>query len=125
MNLQYISDNKGQTTGVFIPIQDWNQLKKKYDGLVKEEQAFDIPEWHKSIIDRRLAAYKANPNNVIDFDKACDDIENELLISYFTGCKKYFRRCLKGVRQISIIKETFFEKRILLLFLSKKVTKNF
>lgn len=77
MNLQYISDNKGQTTGVFIPIQDWNQLKKKYDGLVKEEQAFDIPEWHKSIIDQRLTDYKVNPNDVIDFDKACDDIELE------------------------------------------------
>jgi Putative addiction module component len=78
MNLQYISDNKGQTTGIFMPIQDWQYLKKKYKGLENEEQAFDIPEWHKAIIDQRLAAYKANPTDVIDFDKACDDIEKEL-----------------------------------------------
>lgn len=37
MNLQYVSDEKGNTTGVFIPIKEWNLLKKKYlldeDGL--------------------------------------------------------------------------------------------
>ena len=78
MNLQYIADNKGQTTGIFIPIQDWQYLKKKYKDLDKEVQEFDIPEWHKAIIDQRLAAYKANLSDVIDFDKACDDIEKEL-----------------------------------------------
>jgi len=78
MNLQFITDNKGQTTGIFMPIQDWQYLKNKYKGLANEEQAFDIPEWHKAIIDPRLAAYKANPDDVIDFDQACDDIEKEL-----------------------------------------------
>ncbi len=33
MNLQYISDNKGKTTGVFIPIQEWEGLKAKFKGL--------------------------------------------------------------------------------------------
>ncbi len=37
MNLQYISDNKGKTTGVFIPIQEWEGLKEKYEGLKEEE----------------------------------------------------------------------------------------
>ena len=78
MNLQYISDSKGKTTGVFVPIQDWQYLKKKYNGLENEEQAFDLPDWHKAVIDQRLAAYNANPTDVIDFCKACDDIEKEL-----------------------------------------------
>lgn len=78
MNLQYITDNKGRTTGVFMPIQDWQYLKSKYKELENEEQAFEIPEWHKAIIDQRMAAYKANPTDVIDFDQACDDIEKEL-----------------------------------------------
>jgi len=78
MNLQYISDSKGQTTGIFMPIQDWQYLKNKYKGLENEEQTFVIPEWHKTIIDQRLDAYKANPLDVIDFDTACDDIEQEL-----------------------------------------------
>lgn len=37
MNLQYISDNKGKTTGVFIPIQEWEDLKSKYKELEEEE----------------------------------------------------------------------------------------
>ncbi len=37
MNLQYISDNKGKTTGVFIPIQEWEDLKSKFKGLEEME----------------------------------------------------------------------------------------
>lgn len=36
MNLQYISDNRGNTTGIFIPIQDWEALKSKFIGLEEE-----------------------------------------------------------------------------------------
>jgi hypothetical protein len=39
MNLQYISDNRGKTTGVFIPIQEWEVLKSKFKGLEEEELA--------------------------------------------------------------------------------------
>jgi len=35
MNLQYISDYQGKTTGVFIPIQEWEALKIKFKGLVE------------------------------------------------------------------------------------------
>jgi len=37
MNLQYISDSRGKTTGVFIPIQEWEVLKFKFKGLEEEE----------------------------------------------------------------------------------------
>jgi len=37
MNLQFISDSKGETAGVFIPIKDWEALKKKHEGLEEEE----------------------------------------------------------------------------------------
>jgi len=33
MSLQFISDSMGQTTGVFIPINEWNELKDKYKGI--------------------------------------------------------------------------------------------
>ncbi|MCH6201709.1 hypothetical protein MMU07_19165 [Aquiflexum sp. LQ15W] len=36
MNLQYISENRGKTTGVFIPIQEWELLKSKFKGLEEE-----------------------------------------------------------------------------------------
>ena len=73
MNLQYISDNKGNTTGVFIPIQDWEELKSKYDQLEKEEnEMFDVPEWHKDIVRKRLEDYKKNPDNILDWDDVKD-----------------------------------------------------
>lgn len=37
MNLQYISDNRGKTTGVFIPIQEWEGLKSVFKGLEEVE----------------------------------------------------------------------------------------
>ncbi len=30
MNIKYLSDAKGTITGVFIPIEEWEQLKKNY-----------------------------------------------------------------------------------------------
>ena len=76
MNLQYISDSKGQTTGVFIPINEWNDLKNKYKNIERED--IDIPEWHKDLVLKRLEDYKQNPNSALDFDSAMDDIEKEL-----------------------------------------------
>ena len=76
MNLQYISDSKGQTTGVFIPINEWNDLKNKYKNIEQEE--ISVPEWHKDVVLKRLEDYKQNPDSAMDFDSAMDDIEKEL-----------------------------------------------
>lgn len=76
MNLQYISDSNGQTTGVFIPINEWNALKKKYKDIEREE--IGIPEWHKAIVKQRLDDYKKNPCSAMDVDSVLDDIEKEL-----------------------------------------------
>ncbi len=70
MNLQYISDNKGNTTGVFIPIEDWEYLKRKIGDLEKEEEnMLTIPEWHKDIIRQRLKDHRENPADVLDWDE--------------------------------------------------------
>lgn len=76
MNLQYISDSKGQTAGVFIPIKEWNELKNKYKGIEIEE--IDIPEWHKDIVRKRMDEYEKNPLIVSDFDIAMTEIEKNL-----------------------------------------------
>jgi len=76
MNLQYISDSKGQTTGVFIPINEWNDLKSKYKDIEKED--IDIQEWHKDLVRQRLDDYRKNSGSAMDFDSAMDDIEKEL-----------------------------------------------
>ena len=76
MNLQYISDSKGQTTGVFIPIQEWENLKSKYKGLGDEDM--NVPDWHKDLVRKRLDQYHKDPGTAMDFDSAMDDIEKEL-----------------------------------------------
>ena len=76
MNLQYISDSKGQTTGVFIPINEWNDLKRKYKDIERED--VDIPEWHKDLVRQRVDEYRQNPGSAMEFDAAIDEIEKEL-----------------------------------------------
>lgn len=41
MSLQLIEDSKGKATGVFIPINDWENLKKQYKTL--EELEYEEP----------------------------------------------------------------------------------
>jgi hypothetical protein len=77
MNLQYISDSKGQTTGVFIPINEWNNLKSKYKGIEQEE--IDLPEWHKELVRQRLDDYRKNPASALDFESTLDEIEKEFI----------------------------------------------
>jgi hypothetical protein len=76
MNLQYISDSKGKTTGVFIPINEWNALKSKYKDI--EQEDINVPEWHKDLVFKRLEDYKKNPGPAMGFDAAMVDIEKEL-----------------------------------------------
>lgn len=70
MNLQFISDSTGKTTGVFIPIEAWNKLKLKFKGIDQEE--FDLPIWHKSVVNERLESYSRSDQDAID------DIEKSL-----------------------------------------------
>lgn len=76
MNLQYISDSTGKTTGVYIPISEWNALRDKYHGIDNEE--IDIPEWQITEVTNRIDEHKKNPEKAMDFEKALNDIENNL-----------------------------------------------
>lgn len=37
MRLQIIQDSKGKATGVYIPIKEWKELKKRYQDLEELE----------------------------------------------------------------------------------------
>ena len=80
MSLQFIQDNKGNTTGVYIPIEEWQSLKTKYNGLEQKEieNNVELATWQKNILDERLNDYYLNTSDVIDFDKTIDDIEKSL-----------------------------------------------
>jgi len=70
MTLQFIHDNRGNTTGVFIPIEEWQVLKTKYTDLQKEEaeNVLELAQWQKQIIDERLSDYYNNPDDVAQLD---------------------------------------------------------
>jgi len=78
MSVQFIMNDNGETTGVFIPINEWEKLKKKVKEIANEDLEADIPEWHKKILKERLEDFKKNPHNVQDMKTALDDIESEL-----------------------------------------------
>lgn len=72
MNLQYISDNNGIITGVYIPILEWNELQSKFQDISNEQ--IYIPAWQMDVVKERMQDYKANPSQAVDFDEAMDDI---------------------------------------------------
>lgn len=80
MALQFILDNKGNTTGVFIPIEEWQSLKLRYAELQKQEvkNLLELSNWQKEIIDERLSDYYNNSAELSDFDSTIDDIEKSL-----------------------------------------------
>jgi hypothetical protein len=80
MNLQFIHDTKGNTTGVFIPIEEWQGLKYKYSDLQNEEilTGLELNSWQKDIIDARLKEYYKNPVDVVDFDTTLKTIRKSL-----------------------------------------------
>ena len=53
MRTQIIQDYKGLPTGVFIPIEDWENLKKHYPNL--ESINDELPQWQKDMLDIRLS----------------------------------------------------------------------
>jgi len=62
MNLQYLQDNKGNTTAVVVPIEEWNKFTEKYNDLE------DLPQWQKNIIDRRLDFVKNHPDELVPLE---------------------------------------------------------
>lgn len=80
MNLQYITDSNGQTTGVFIPIKEWIDLKAKFKDI--DQEGLHVPEWHKEIVRKRMELYRNNPDQALDFDTAMDEIEKDLYFMF-------------------------------------------
>lgn len=66
---QYTYDKMGNPVGVFLTIEDWNQISA--------EMHLDIPQWQKEMIDRRLAEYKRNPKDTLDWDEVVKEMAKE------------------------------------------------
>ena len=69
INPQYTFDNMGNPVGVFLPIEDWN--------AITQELRLDVPQWQKDMIDIRLAQYKNNPSDVLEWDSVAAQFDKE------------------------------------------------
>ncbi len=80
MSLQFIRDTKGNTTGVFIPIEEWQKLKTKYTELqqVEVKENIELPAWQSQLLEERLSDYYRSPDDVTDFGTTLNEIEKEL-----------------------------------------------
>lgn len=66
MDLQYINDEAGNPTGVFIPIKEWDKLKEKYH-LSEDTESFSpgqVRELHA-----RVDAYLENPSELLEWNE--------------------------------------------------------
>ena len=75
MRPQIIQDQNGKTTGVFIPIEDWENIKRRYPNIEKAED--DLSQWQKEIIDARLLDLK-NPQKLKPIEHLFDVLDEEI-----------------------------------------------
>ncbi|QBO58333.1 hypothetical protein [Chryseobacterium salivictor] len=73
MNLQYINDSQGNPTGVFIPIEDWKKLEKKYQ-INDNSDLFQLSDLQKKNLDERI---KSDKKDFIPARKALDKLRQK------------------------------------------------
>ena len=74
MRTQIIQDSSGLPTGVFIPIEDWENIKKHYPNIENVDQ--ELPQWQKDILDIRLADLN-NPDKLEPIDELFKVLDSE------------------------------------------------
>lgn len=67
---QYTYDNTGNKIGVFLPIEDWNQLKQipGVDELSQTDSS--IPEWQKELGIKELQNVDNGTADLMDWEEA-------------------------------------------------------
>lgn len=67
INPQYTLDKNGNPVGVFISIDEWEQIS--------QELHLELPQWQKDALDIELQAIETNPAYL----RKWDDIKKQLL----------------------------------------------
>lgn len=60
--VQVLKDMSGIPTGVFIPMQIWENVKRRYPDISEFDS--DIPQWEKDFIDSRLEMARQNSDRL-------------------------------------------------------------
>lgn len=67
VNPQYTFDKDGNPVGVFLSIDEWQQVSK--------ELHLELPQWQKDALDLELAQIETNPGYL----RKWDDVKKQLL----------------------------------------------
>ena len=67
INPQYTFDKNGNPVGVFISIEEWQQLS--------QELHLELPQWQKDALDVELQVIETNPGYLLKWD----DVRKQLL----------------------------------------------
>ncbi len=74
--LRQFVDVKNNSFNVLLP-EDFKASRVEI--IIMSSDISEIPQWQKNEAIKRLEIYKTYPETVLDFDKAMDQIENDLL----------------------------------------------
>jgi hypothetical protein len=56
---------------------EWNPLKsERYE--MEEVETYEIPDWQKEIVLKRMEAYRNGKAELVDFEEAMNEIEKNL-----------------------------------------------
>lgn len=74
MTPQYTYDKKGNIVGVFLHIDDWNQLVKEYPGAdflnETSKNDFVIPDWQIELGKKELQNITDNAAELVEWEEA-------------------------------------------------------
>jgi hypothetical protein len=71
MQPQYTYDKAGNPIGVFLPIEDWNNITERYADIE------ELPQWQKNIIDQRLQHLQQYPEQVTSLNDFITEFDAE------------------------------------------------
>jgi len=75
MSLQFLSDENGHVVAVQLPINEWEQLKRKYPDL--EASNYMLLDWQKQLIDLRLQSISEDPSRLLPIDSLIEELDRE------------------------------------------------
>jgi hypothetical protein len=75
MKAQIIENQDGTIAGVFLSIEDWNSIKKRFSGLEIVEE--NIPQWQIDLLDYRLKDIE-NPDKLRDVEELLLFLDEEV-----------------------------------------------
>lgn len=76
MKLQVLHDNFGNDTGVFVPMEDWNIIKREYPDIEFIDEY--VPMWEKDLIDDRLNSIRNNPERLKSGNEFMKELKKEI-----------------------------------------------